>query len=116
MKTELTELQKRVLISEACEWKRKSINHGPHNLGDWFHPSDSRFYRNPPDYFRDLNAIHEAEKVLSDQQWVDYTDRLIILTDAGNAAPDRKWWKTYHATAAQRAEAFGIALGLWEKV
>ena len=46
----------------------------------------------------DLNAMHEAEKVLTDHQWDDYICQL------GHAMG---------ATAAQRAEAFLKTLKLW---
>ena len=50
------------------------------------------------DYTSDLNAMHEAEKVLSNNQWLDYVGAL-----NQNVA----------ATAAQRAEAFLKTLNLW---
>ena len=55
-------------------------------------------YLNMPDYLNDLNAMHEAEKVLNDHQWDDYICQL------GHAMG---------ATAAQRAEAFLKTLNLW---
>jgi hypothetical protein len=63
-------------------------------------------------YTHDLNAMHEAEKVLAPKNW----DRF-----------SKKWWnyynhlldddvqKTIHATARQRAEAFLRTLGKWEE-
>ena len=61
------------------------------------------YVRDCPDYFSDLNACHEMEKSLrSAQQCRDYAD---MLND-GNGG--------HFATAAQRAEALGLTLGLWE--
>ena len=60
--------------------------------------------RNCPDYCNDLNAMHEAEKVLNKEQWVAYGRELSRL----NVFP------MVHATAAQRAEAFLRTLGKWE--
>jgi hypothetical protein len=57
-----------------------------------------------PDYLNDLNAMHEAEKVLTADQWFEY-DRLMPLRDP----------QKIHATAAQRAEAFIKTLGLNKK-
>lgn len=57
-----------------------------------------------PDYFSDLNAVHELEKVMRPPKqetwclWEGYCRR--IQDDP-------------HATAAQRAEALGLALNLW---
>jgi hypothetical protein len=59
-----------------------------------------------PDYTEDLNAMHEAEKVLNQKQKEDYF--FIILNFYGN------WPKAIQATADQRAEAFLRAVGKWE--
>ena len=61
-----------------------------------------------PDFLNDLNAMHEAEKVIierGDQTMLDYDQELHLVTDG---------WK-WNATAAQRARAFLEALGLWEE-
>lgn len=57
-----------------------------------------------------LDAMHEAEKVLTHAQLWEYHHRLHELKDmAGN-----NHWRTFHATAAQRAEAFLLTLNLWK--
>ena len=56
------------------------------------------------DYCSDLNAMHEAEKVLSSTQQDEYWDR---LTDE---EVDHLF-----ATARQRAEAFLRTLGKWNQ-
>jgi len=58
-----------------------------------------------------LSIMHEAEKTLTDKQWPDYTDCLRITVGGGNAAPDHRWWKTYHASAEQRMDAFCHVVG-----
>jgi len=60
-----------------------------------------------PDYLNDLNAMHEAEKVLTDKQWEEYGDYLEKMINPVKGC--------LHATAAQRAEAFLRTLNLWEK-
>lgn len=60
-----------------------------------------------PDYLTDLNAMHEAEKVLTGHQWTDYAN---VLTDIGPCS--RRGM--IHATAAQRAEAFLRTVGKWD--
>jgi hypothetical protein len=66
-----------------------------------------------PDYLNDLNAMHEAEKVLINagrdgdwRGWESYT----LLLDEAIGSDDR-----HHATAAQRAEAFLRTIGKWEE-
>jgi hypothetical protein len=57
-----------------------------------------------PDYLNDLNAIHEAEKVLNNVQRERYRTEL-VYSHAG---------RDVFATAAQRAEAFLRTIGKWE--
>jgi hypothetical protein len=61
-----------------------------------------------PDFTGDLNAMHEAEKVLvwrADDGLLDYDEELRHLTDG---------WK-WNATAGQRASAFLRTIGKWEE-
>lgn len=71
--------------------------------GLWYHPysSDTKLMY---DFCADLNAMHDAEKTLTeDQMWI--MARKIELNE------DR-WY--FHATARERAEAFLRTLGKWE--
>jgi hypothetical protein len=60
-------------------------------------------------YCNDLNAMHEAEKVLvkMPEKRITYAHYLMNATC--------KEWAAFHATARQRAEAFLRALGLWKE-
>jgi hypothetical protein len=60
-----------------------------------------------PDYLNDLNAMHEAEKVLTYPQGGKMT-RWIERMTCGGYGPQ------LFATAAQRAEAFLRTLNRWE--
>jgi len=67
-----------------------------------------------PDYFNDLNACHQMEKKLSDNQWVTYMDNLCAANGRQCGLPKNTCRRAViHATAAQRAEAFGKTLNLW---
>lgn len=61
-----------------------------------------------PDYLNDLNAMHEAEKVLPDLHLYRKFLYLVVLDDPTNTANEPAF-----ATASQRAEAFLRTLGLW---
>ena len=64
--------------------------------------------RNCPDYCNDLNAMHEAEKVLvgkNNWELCEYVHKLHTATNS---------WIAF-ATARQRAEAFLRTLGKWEE-
>lgn len=68
-------------------------------------PEEYDDYDHAPDYFNDLNAVHEAEKVLVDRQQEYYYAEL---------AKQKSFYEWVSATAAQRAEALGLTLKLWE--
>ena len=87
--------QQRIAIAEACGTMRWSYALPKKCVG-----------ASVPDYLNDLNAMHEAEKVLNQKQKEDYF--FIILNFYGN------WPKAIQATADQRAEAFLRAVGKWE--
>lgn len=85
----MTQEQKNEKIAETCGYKI-----GYRDPEVW-HPL--------PNYFEDLNAMHEAEKTIKvTDKWrvYKYTLNLMPIDDI-------------HATAAQRAEAFGKTLNLW---
>jgi hypothetical protein len=106
----MTDEQINAAIAEACGWKAVCVD------------GDSGFYKgfdngaelrpDFPDYCTDLNAMHEAEKMLAPKNWDRFSEN---------------WWnyyhhlldgdvqKTIHATARQRAEAFLRTLGKWEE-
>ena len=63
-----------------------------------------------PDYLNDLNAMHEAEKILTCPQFNNYILELSNITT--NYSNPQK--ETVIATATQRAEAFLKTLNLWE--
>lgn len=95
----MTEQQINHAIAEACGWKPKRQT----KLTRTGHFKVS--YENPPDYCSDLNAMHDAEKVLNTIEQGYYWDHLKDLTDEG--------FDQLHATAHQRAEAFLLTLGKW---
>jgi hypothetical protein len=77
-----------------------------------------------PNYLNDLNAMHEAEKVLTGKQWDVYCACLDRISRAALPAIIPCWEEInpsriidafqIHATADQRAEAFLRTLGLWK--
>jgi hypothetical protein len=70
-------------------------------------------YNQGLNYCNDLNAMHEAEKVLTSQQEEDYFANLRAIN--GDLIWYRTVGKTYRATARQRAEAFLRTLGKWQE-
>ncbi len=79
----------------------------------WWHEKVAGCQWQPPDYLSDLNAMHEAEKVLTQEQGKEYTLAVmrIVNVERGWATVDAM----LRASAAQRAEAFLKTLGLWKE-
>ena len=91
--------QQRIKIAEAC---------GFSNINSVCWRGHAALHeRRIPDYFSDLNAMHEAEKVLTKEQRRKYVRTLFQTTNTD--------WDSHCATAAQRAEAFLKTLNLWEE-
>ena len=104
----MTPEQQQIAIAEACGWEK--ANHL--GLGWWRHPVEKTACTTDdlPDYVNDLNAMHEAEKVIEvimHERGDDYAygDKLVEVTQ--DVRPIR-------ATAAQRAEAFLKTLNFWK--
>lgn len=71
-----------------------------------------------PDYLGSLDAMNEAEKVLTPDQFHDYRGWLWKITTAHLSDKPAAWIKVADrayltATASQRAEAFLRTLNLW---
>jgi len=74
----------------------------------WIDPEGKlRICHDVPKYCEDLNAMHEAEKCLTDTQQGTMIDYLVIVEK-------QEGWNAFHATAAQRAEAFLKTVGQWD--
>jgi hypothetical protein len=105
----------RIAIAEACPGLTFGIITG--NERDVWKWPNGKVTSDP---LSDLNAMHEAEKVLSKEQYQEYLRQLIIT--GGFAEQDELsdeeitgyFWFAATAPAAQRAEAFLRALNLWK--
>jgi hypothetical protein len=100
----------RIAIAEACGW-RYSPTAAPEvklaAIMRWIAPGQPDWCETQlPDFLNDLNAMHEAEDVLTEAQKDAYVTTLCL-----EVQPEPE---LYHATAAQRAEAFLRTLNLWE--
>ena len=108
MKTE----EQRIAIAEACRWLVNDdgvTGISPINV--------EQGLTNPkicswklPDYLHDLNAMHEAEKILTENQLDYYAEWLKDGNSSGGFPSQLCHW---HATAVQRAEAFLRTIGKW---
>jgi hypothetical protein len=111
---EMSDEAQRIAIAEACGWKHVQIEEWMRLVSNAVPPYN--FFTKVieiPDYLNDLNAMHEAEKVLTDAQMSAYERELGYLCCKFATKPGPAY-KIWHATAAQRAEAFLKTLGLWK--
>ena len=101
--------QQRVAIAEACGMWHSGWPHEYMNQADRL--------RHIPNYLNDLNAMHEAEKMLTKANWGGYAAELYRITDAHNhgISPNHHWLAVAFSTASQRAEAFLRTIGKWEE-
>ena len=112
--------QQRIAIAEACGWKNADHPDAMKLKQGWTMPEKwcmdpngvLQFNHKRPDYLNDLNAMHEAEKVLTadqaraydkEQQKIGFRERL-----AG------AFWM-WHLPANWKAEAFLRTIGKWEE-
>jgi len=108
----MTPEQQRIAIAEACGWTREyadvpTWNNSLNSYQGGYEPVQTLLFRkerkcfiaeNLPDYLNDLNAMHEAEKMLEADDNHAYGCYCSNLYE--------KYGNTVSLTAAQRAEAF----------
>jgi len=106
----MTDDQINAAIAEACGWTNV---HPANRSGKATGTDYTSNYEHIPDYCNDLNAMHEAEKVLTKEQVREYQTYMYDMACEIDNTCGR--WMPYGATAAYRAEAFLRTLGLWEE-
>lgn len=113
----MTDEQINAEIAEACGWEdiTESVAPAEFQRRATGMLRDKHGNRTPtqqiPNYCNDLNAMHEAEKIIVDGIAATYAVRLSETTEA-EWSDDKRF---FCATARQRAEAFLRTLGLWEE-
>jgi hypothetical protein len=102
--------KQRIAIAEECGWTLNGSSEN--NTHPYVSPSNG-IKKHLPDYCNDLNAMHEAEKVLLINPPIqhEYADCLRVTLGGSG----RTQFDIYHSTAAQRAEAFLKIIGKWEE-
>ncbi len=95
--------EKRIRIAIACGWSEFDPDNIPNCIQYTAKAPDGKWGMTP-DYFNDLNAMHDTENIMTPSEEQLYFETL--HETAGNTM-------FYRATAAQRAEAFGKTLNLW---
>jgi len=95
-----------IAIAEACGWKHIAFNRG------WIKAGDGETQCVIPNYCENLKLMHEAEKILTADQFEQYR---WVLWDICKQLTVKEWYRAHlSATARQRAEAFLKTIGKWE--
>lgn len=118
-----------IAIAKACGWRRQTGSWNRSNPGndafgiranveiwtEWWSKRGERevLTHELPDYLSDLNAMHEAEEVLTVEQVYPYMIKLMSVKRHPPSEKGKLHTYLFHATAAQRAEAFLRTLNLW---
>lgn len=121
--------EKRIAIAKACGWDEITFTGLSHQgirpqstkrYCNWNRPApspsvdDKREWHWIPDYINDLNAMHEAEKVLNGLNYHEYMRQVEKSVDPlGQCHESQAVFRFLRSTAAQRAEALLKTLGLW---
>lgn len=96
----------RIAIGEACPF----VANGSRGL-TWWNGKDEIVF----DPLNDLNAMHEAEESLSEEDRAEFCLRLNEIVRREKPIGDGLYsFENVHATARQRAEAFLKTLGKWK--
>ena len=131
----MTPEKQRIAIAEACGWTEIEPCTCCDEVSRGYTPRPGTHKKHLPDYLNDLNAMHEAEKVLWDKGlMLEFVNQLVGIVCAAKgfrldklATDEVAAYVTvlclavqpkpmlHHATAAQRAEAFLRTIGKWEE-
>lgn len=109
-------------IAETCGWEEITDSVAPEEFQRRASGMlrDKHNNRTPlkqiPNYVHDLNAMHEAEKVLGEKRIRTYAFLLAQVLDTSPTVDLDGQFLNIHASARQRAEAFLRTLGKWEEV
>ena len=109
--------QQRIAIAEACGYINVRM-WGESCIASMGMNAEGKYWGSlgVPDYLNDLNAMHEVEKTMLNDSLalINYARELRYLVNSeGFAKNERFICGNWHATAAQRAEAFLRTINKW---
>lgn len=109
----MTPEEQRIAIAEACGWK---YDHD--GFWSYFDAEKQKLLSFAsgccPNYPKDLNAMHEAEKTLNADEWRIYLGFIGGQRTIPRLMSMDEFYACWMATAAQRAEAFLRTLNKWK--
>jgi hypothetical protein len=104
-----------VVGSRVDEMQQRHLVYEPRLLASWQTPDGKDWRMHIPNYYNDLNAMHEVEKTLTGREQFVYMIDLKTVVYANSLNNNMSVeFQLHHATAAQRAEAYLKVKGLWK--
>jgi hypothetical protein len=125
----MTPEQQRIAIAKVCGWTAEQDSNGywravhksTGNAVELWLSERNVWSVGIPDYLDDLNACHEMEELLDEGQkerfvfWINHLHPFADIHYSEKKKDiQREVFSLVHATAAQRAKAFLLTLGLWQ--
>ncbi len=107
----MTPEEQRIAIAEFCGYRLEALPQNPKQR-TWHKDGVTAPL---PNYLNDLNAMHEAEKLLRVESGIKYRMLLSANSDGPRAEFLTSEAAICHATAAQRAKAFLRTIGKWKE-
>jgi hypothetical protein len=113
----VTDNEINVLIAEACGWKfHRRVTDTKSNVSWDVYAKDGKFAslmtESLPNYCSDLNAMHEAEKMLTLEEQNLYV--VLLLKGGTGRGETQGCWHCLYSIARQRAEAFLRTISKWK--
>jgi len=113
----MTPEKQRIAIAKACGWTEIQLSeYAPFGKAYLVGRSPNRAVenlQNIPDFCNDLNAMHEAEKMLDVNIESGGSPRYEYSRQVYRIVESRR--QPFRSTAAERAEAFLRTIGKWEE-
>jgi len=116
----MTPIQQQIAIANLRRWTDLAPSGCPRGNVTGYRPireiqEEGRYFEAIPKYLSDLNAMYEAEKMLTSERDCErYKEILTTIVNGFYSDPFRGVaGYLFHATAAQRAQAFLRTLNLW---
>ena len=112
----MTPEQQRIAIAEACGWTARedienfwrAVDASGNMTHELWMSERNVWSAGIPNYLNDLNAMHDAEKTLTDKAHEEFRLNLYDLIRDDSRL-------IVSSTASQRAEAFLRTIGKWEE-
>ena len=113
----MTPEEQRIAIAEACGWTQIEPCTCRDGVSRGYGPTPVAHKKHLPDCLNDLNAMHCAEEMLTQDQMIDYSRHVGKLVTIHLPASRAAWmdFKLINSTASQRAEAFLKTIGKWKE-